>query len=458
MSQKKDRLVRIVVAGLGIGIIAWAMSEDATIAGGLGFGKTQILLVSVGVVSIITAMLPFRVLAGYLSVLGSIALALVIGEIALRALYSPRYFAPYQLHPDYIYELVPNARREYRHLAVNGGEAYVYRINSDGFRGDELADDTERLCRVVVYGDSFIHGEFSRLKDTFAERLERRLAESSSRQGEVINAGIAGYGPDQNLRRFTDQAETLNPDLVVAAIYAGNDYGDLISNKLYRIGESGQLEANPYKLSSSVQRAMSHSRQELLLRKVIRAAADNWRNSADSLRLDATPKEKVEQALTQHQDEYREYVEEGDNTVVSLTVDPYSADVSLLPQSPSAQYKVKLMSLVLAEYKAIADRHGIRLIGLVIPHPIDVSDGNHETGEVDRAIYPEYDSNRMSETIADVWRSLDVETLNLLPEFRRHGGTSLYLKGGDDHWNNAGQDLAAELLTTYLRNNNNPCK
>ena len=43
--------------------------------------------------------------------------------------------------------------------------------------------------RVVVYGDSFVQAEFSRLEDTFAERLKARLVGRFGREIEVVNAG-----------------------------------------------------------------------------------------------------------------------------------------------------------------------------------------------------------------------------------------------------------------------------
>ena len=55
--------------------------------------------------------------------------------------------------------------------------------------------------------------------------------------------------------------------------------------------------------------------------------------------------------MQQHLDEYQEYVVEGDNVIRMLRSDPYSADISLLPDSPSAQYKLALMEAVTAPHQ-----------------------------------------------------------------------------------------------------------
>jgi hypothetical protein len=164
----------------------------------------------------------------------SIFAALVLAELVLRATLSHRYYSAVQLDSRYLYHLVPNARRAYRHAPINGGHEVVYRVNAHGFRGPELAKETSDLTRIVVYGDSFIHAEFTELQETFAKQLEAIDGENEP-EYEVVNAGVAGYGPDQVLRRLEDELGWLKPDLLIVAIFAGNDFGDLVRNKLYRL-------------------------------------------------------------------------------------------------------------------------------------------------------------------------------------------------------------------------------
>jgi len=163
-------------------------------------------------------------------------------ELVLRHALGSRYCPVIELDDRLLYRLIPGAEGVHTLSPINGSRRIHYAINSRGFRGRELAPSGGSL-RVVVYGDSFIHGEFSRTEDTFAERLKVHLARRLGTNVEVVNAGVAGYGPDQELRRMEGDLPSLQPNLVVVAIYAGNDFGDLVRNKLYRLaGDGGLLE------------------------------------------------------------------------------------------------------------------------------------------------------------------------------------------------------------------------
>src|SRR5439155_6628510 len=58
---------------------------------------------------------------------------------------------------------------------------------------------------------------------------------------EVINAGVDGFGPDQSLLRFEQEVDVYQPDIVVFHIFADNDFGDIIRNRLFDVDPSGAL-------------------------------------------------------------------------------------------------------------------------------------------------------------------------------------------------------------------------
>ncbi|MCC5870682.1 MAG: hypothetical protein JJU27_19455 [Gammaproteobacteria bacterium] len=59
------------------------------------------------------------------------------------------------------------------------------------------------------------------------------------------------------------------------AIFAGNDFGDLVRNKLYRLNDSGALLENNYSVSTELRRNMELNRKEPILKKIAR---DAWRS------------------------------------------------------------------------------------------------------------------------------------------------------------------------------------
>ena len=69
--------------------------------------------------------------------------------------------------------------------------------NNDSFRGPELNNESE--YRIIVYGDSNIQARFSDSANTFTGQLDHYVKKSSFRDYEILNAGVVGFGPDQNL-------------------------------------------------------------------------------------------------------------------------------------------------------------------------------------------------------------------------------------------------------------------
>src|SRR6185436_8711819 len=75
-------------------------------------------------------------------------------------------------------------------------------------------------------GDSFAFGFGVREDDTYLARMERALAD---RHVEVINAGLAGMGPDNEARLLAADGPGLRPDLVLVAFFVGNDLIDALT-------------------------------------------------------------------------------------------------------------------------------------------------------------------------------------------------------------------------------------
>jgi hypothetical protein len=267
-----------------------------------------------------------------------------------------------------------------------------------------------------------------------------------------VNAGVAGYGPDQELRRMEDELPILKPNLVIVAVYAGNDFGDLVRDKLYRLSRDGSLRENSsVVLDESFARDMARARNEPILRKMLRNARNRLLGDPGQdfpTGRDARRK-RVEVDLTQGVSEYRQYVVEGDNVVHELYRDPYNADVSLTPESESARYKIAMMEQIIARMRLTADTQHVPLLFVLIPSPIDVAD-EHETGEVDPLRYPAYRRSALTDILEQICRRNQIPAVNLFVPFWERGARDLYLKGGDDHWNKRGQDFAAELVSKFI--------
>jgi hypothetical protein len=99
------------------------------------------------------------------------------------------------------------------------------RINSDGLRDREHARaKPPRTIRLAVLGDSYMEATSVAFEDTFAAQLEARLQSCAGPLAvEVINFGVSGYGTAQEHLTFEMKAAAYQPDIVLTAIYFGND-------------------------------------------------------------------------------------------------------------------------------------------------------------------------------------------------------------------------------------------
>jgi len=129
-----------------------------------------------------------------------------------------------ELIPDNLYKIKPNKH---------------WGINNDGFRDIDYSTDKHGLKRIAFLGDSFTMGLNVKADETMPKLLEKQL-----RNYQVYNMGVVGFGPDQELNVLKKYGFRYQPDMVIEAICALNDSGDIYKNGLYTLGPKGELEAS----------------------------------------------------------------------------------------------------------------------------------------------------------------------------------------------------------------------
>lgn len=436
------RIVQVLLFLIGALMIAYAISNHPLYGGESGFGPGRMLMSAAGVALALCALLPTRI-AGRILLLAVTSLIMlafmeIVGEFAL----GPRFRPIFQPDDRLIFKLIPSRDSVMTRIPLNGGNTVAHRINSEGFRGDELRP-AGKATRVVVYGDSFIHASYSPQEETFSGQLGTLLEARLGKEVEVVNAGVNSYGPDQESLKMEGELSRLRPDLVIVSIFAGNDYGDIVRNKMFRLGADGSLVENHWKLDPKVRATFEQSQRESILRRALRSALDSLRPQPDRSNFS-----NVDFLLEEAEREYRSFVVERNDTVTNIRTDYYSADVSLTPGSASARYKVALMRAVLHRIRDVAGQHGIPLVFLFIPHPVDVTD-HYDSWQIDRERFPGYDGRNQIAPLEDMARTLGVPFLSLYDAYRQRDANTLYFHD-DDHWNAAGQRMAAEMMVDYL--------
>lgn len=97
-------------------------------------------------------------------------------------------------------------------------------ISAQGVR-DELVPSPKPADerRIVVLGDSIVLAVQVEAHETFTARLQERLNREGRSRYRVVNAGVQGYGPPDELLFFRRVAAAFEPDVVIITIFVAND-------------------------------------------------------------------------------------------------------------------------------------------------------------------------------------------------------------------------------------------
>lgn len=157
-------------------------------------------------------------------ILIGVASALVIAEFSLRVFFTG---APQLFRLDYFagWTNRPNAIGMYR----REGRSEV-RINSDGLRDREHSKIKPLgKFRIAILGDSLTEALEVPIEANFSSVTERALQQCMTPMGmrpEVLNFGVVGYGTLQELITLGRKVWAYSPDMVVLALFPGNDVSD----------------------------------------------------------------------------------------------------------------------------------------------------------------------------------------------------------------------------------------
>jgi GDSL-like Lipase/Acylhydrolase family len=165
-----------------------------------------------------------RIVLGVALALASMLGGTMMMEGGLRL--SHTFGRPLQASRHYFFSSDPLLGWRHRSGSVGIFKEQRVAINSAGLRDDELRPPTDGKFRILFLGDSQIFGDGVSHEDTFVEVLESDLAGVES-----VNAGVIGYGTDQQLLYYERDGRALRPDLTVVGLNA-YDLRDNISTSV----------------------------------------------------------------------------------------------------------------------------------------------------------------------------------------------------------------------------------
>ena len=338
---------------------------------------------------------------------------------------------------------VPHARSR---MASEGGPDVPVRINSRGYRDREYDWASPRGFRILGLGDSFAFGFGVKEEDTYLERLERML---EGRRVEVVNAGLAGMGTDNEARLLAADGPALRPDLVLVGFFVGNDLVDVLTGPQRTRLEDGL----PVLPDGFVERWYRDVRPGRILPQP-RA------RSTPGLGLPIPFKA----LLRRHSHAYRflsgrvgllRRMAEGEPAAPSAAppFTPFHLQAFCLKRyPPEFEEAWERTRGLLREMKAWCDGHGATLAVLVIPAAAQV---HPERWDATRRRYglrdEDFDLEKPHRLMAGFAAEAGIPVIDLLPALRAARGTGgpLYFTA-DIHWTPRGHAVAADEILRQL--------
>jgi hypothetical protein len=128
------------------------------------------------------------------------------------------------------------------------------RFNHVGFRGpDRPFEKPAGVRRVAILGDSLIASAGVDEEQTMVAQLEQTLnRRQPGAKWEVLNFGVPGSCPGQELAQYRNLVARFQPDLVICAFFVGNDLSDncrRLSNNpriYFDLDAQGHLQQAPF--------------------------------------------------------------------------------------------------------------------------------------------------------------------------------------------------------------------
>lgn len=299
-------------------------------------------------------------------------------------------------------------------------------VNSKGLRGAEIDyPKPPGEYRILVTGDSFTFAEQVNQGETFSQRLEDRLnAEQSRLHYRVLNAGSNGWATANELVYVAKEGVKFQPDVVIVAMYLGNDIGDNFSRvATVQNAVDADLALRGADSFEGPRRILRKSELYTVFESGVLAKLPWWGdNGGSNSSSDRKPPRNLEEAR--------------EAWAISEKLLDRMRDVS---ESQGARFVV----MVVPSATAVAQRGGTAVK--------ETDDDEEEDSDAD--VKPGFEDPHG--TLAELTARNNLTAIDLLQDMRRADNRikeRLYFRQ-NAHWTAAGHNVAAEELYDFLTAN-----
>jgi hypothetical protein len=357
------------------------------------------------------------VLIGILLPLGLAEAGLRVAGAALPGDYQTVSFA--EAHPEFGRRNKPGAGWKKTSEFTSWIE-----VNSKGLRGAEI--DYPKPAgeyRILITGDSFTFAEQVSQDETFSQRLEDRLnAEQPGLKYRVLNAGSNGWATANEAVYLTKEGVKFKPDVVIVALYLGNDVSDNYRRvATVQNAEDADLALRGADSFEGPRRVLRKSELYTVFESGVLAKLPWWGDSGGSNSSDRRAPRTLEEAQ--------------EAWAITASLLDRMRDVS---ESQGARFVV----LVVPSATAVAQRGGTA-----------VKETDDEEEESNEDIKPGFEDPHGQ--LAELLTANNMLNLDLLTDLRRADNRikeRLYFRQ-NAHWTPAGHSVAADELYEFLTEN-----
>lgn len=349
------------------------------------------------------------------------------------------------------------------HSDYNEFESEV-RINARGLRDREIGyDNPDGAFRVLNLADSFGEALQVNLDQTYYKQLESMLTGSLDRPVEVINAGVGGWGTDQEAIFYLAEGFRYQPDVVLLSFFMRNDAvnnygpleiarnGGLKEKQFFSLSLQGKLIAPPVQDTPPPPAAPASASDEA--QPPLLGLADVlWRYSA--LYRFIMPYLRDIPAVVQALGPSGIL---GGEAVIRANHPATPIPFFVYQNPPDADFEAawQLTEAIIAGLRDEVSQRGAKLVVVLISAPEQVY-----PAEWDKIVAANpamqsggWDLEAPNRRLTQFLAAEGIPYLDLLPVFRQAAAQPetppLHLRH-DQHWTTAGHRLAAETIAQWL--------
>ena len=288
------------------------------------------------------------------------------------------------------------------------------------------------VYRVLAVGDSQTFSVTS-MENSYPKLMERLLSKSKVKV-EVINAGIPGYGPDEEYFYLKKYGLAFNPDLVTVGISVSNDITDSLHHPVNTAVDGALVSIKEAR--SMTKREMSRKKKRLM-----------FLNQFHLYRFLSSRNYK---SIIQAQESNSRIARKKMSKVSTKCVKTVGGDLHKNPENHNKTWRAAFNKTVvwLVKFQELSKERGFDLIIVLIPSPVQMD--NQEAKNLQMTLQGDYQWNEPQQSLASELKKAGLNVYNALSTMKNQGKNKALYYCGDTHLNEQGNLVLADGINKWI--------